>query len=45
MPCGFVGGLPAGLQIIGGYLKDANVIAAAEAFEKATDFIKTPEAI
>lgn len=45
VPCGFVGKLPAGLQIIGGYLKDADVIAAAEAFEKATDFVKSPEAI
>lgn len=44
VPCGFVGKLPAGLQIIGGYLKDADVIAAAEAFEKATDFVQ-PEAI
>ena len=45
IPCGFVDGMPAGLQIIGGYQKDANVIAVADAFEKATDFIKTPEAI
>lgn len=43
VPCGFVGKLPAGLQIIGGYLKDADVIAAAEAFEKAAD-VKSPEA-
>ncbi|MDR2944275.1 MAG: Asp-tRNA(Asn)/Glu-tRNA(Gln) amidotransferase subunit GatA [Methanosarcinales archaeon] len=45
VPCGFVGKLPAGLQIIGGYLKDADVIAAAEAFEKETDFVKPQEAI
>ncbi|MDR0767118.1 MAG: Asp-tRNA(Asn)/Glu-tRNA(Gln) amidotransferase subunit GatA [Methanosarcinales archaeon] len=45
VPCGFVGKLPAGLQIIGGYLKDANVIAAAEAFEKAADFVKVQEAV
>lgn len=45
VPCGFVGNLPAGLQIIGGYLEDAKVIAAAEAFENATDFVKFPEAI
>ena len=38
VPCGAVGKLPAGLQIIGGYLKDADVIAAAAAFEKAADF-------
>ncbi|WNY23998.1 Glutamyl-tRNA(Gln) amidotransferase subunit A [Methanimicrococcus hongohii] len=44
VPCGFVGDLPTSLQIVGGYLKDANVIAAAEAFEKATDFVKFPEA-
>ncbi|WNY29342.1 Glutamyl-tRNA(Gln) amidotransferase subunit A [Methanimicrococcus stummii] len=41
LPCGFVGKLPAGVQIIGGYLKDANVIVAAEAFEKATGFAKS----
>lgn len=45
VPCGFVGKLPAGLQIIGGYQKDADVIAAAEAFEKATDFVKSPEVV
>ncbi|MCL2549807.1 MAG: amidase family protein, partial [Methanimicrococcus sp.] len=45
VPCGFVGKLPAGLQIIGGYQKDADVIAAAEAFEKATDFVQSPEAV
>jgi aspartyl-tRNA(Asn)/glutamyl-tRNA(Gln) amidotransferase subunit A len=39
VPCGAVGKLPVGLQIIGGYLKDADVIAAAAAFEKATDFV------
>lgn len=43
VPCGFVGKLPAGLQLIGGYLQDAAVIAAAEAFEKATDFVNSPE--
>ncbi|MDL2260837.1 Asp-tRNA(Asn)/Glu-tRNA(Gln) amidotransferase subunit GatA [Methanimicrococcus sp. OttesenSCG-928-J09] len=45
VPCGFIGNLPAGLQIIGGYLKDADVVAAAEAFENATDFVKFPEAV
>lgn len=41
IPCGFVGKLPVGLQIVGGYLKDADVIAAADAFEKAVDFTKS----
>ena len=45
VPCGFVGKLPAGLHIIGGYQKDADVIAAADAFEKATDFVQSPEAV
>ncbi|MCL2863579.1 MAG: amidase family protein [Methanimicrococcus sp.] len=45
VPCGFAGKLPAGLQIIGGYQKDADVIATADAFEKATDFVKAPEAV
>jgi len=44
VPCGRISGLPAGLQIIGGYLEDAKVIAAAEAFEKAAG-AKSPEVI
>ena len=44
VPCGLIDGLPAGLQIIGGYLEDAKVIAAAEAFEKAAG-AKSPEVI
>jgi aspartyl-tRNA(Asn)/glutamyl-tRNA(Gln) amidotransferase subunit A len=46
VPCGFVDKMPVGLQIIGGYLNDAAVIQAMEAFEKHTDFSKkTPEVV
>ena len=46
VPCGFVDKMPVGLQIIGGYLNDAAVIQAMEAFEKHTDFSKkTPGVI
>lgn len=33
VPCGLVGGLPVGLQIIGPHLGDAEVLSAAAAFE------------
>lgn len=40
VPCGFDGGLPLGLQIIGKYFDEATVYRAAHAFEQATDFHK-----
>ncbi len=43
VPCGFVGGLPAGLQIVGPRHGDAGVLAAAHAFQQATDWhLKRP---
>ncbi|MBB4008216.1 amidase [Allorhizobium taibaishanense] len=33
VPCGLVGGLPIGLQIVGAHLGDASVLSAATAFE------------
>ncbi|MDY0266072.1 MAG: amidase family protein [Methanimicrococcus sp.] len=44
VPCGNIGHLPVGLQMMSGYLMDENVIAAADAFEKAIDFV-LPEAV
>jgi aspartyl-tRNA(Asn)/glutamyl-tRNA(Gln) amidotransferase subunit A len=38
VPCGFVGGLPVGLQIVGPRHADAGVLAAAHAFQQATDW-------
>jgi aspartyl-tRNA(Asn)/glutamyl-tRNA(Gln) amidotransferase subunit A len=38
VPCGFVGGLPVGLQIVGPRHGDALVLAAAHAYQQATDW-------
>ncbi|MGG1401456.1 Asp-tRNA(Asn)/Glu-tRNA(Gln) amidotransferase subunit GatA [Bacillus salipaludis] len=40
VPCGFDGGLPLGLQIIGKHFDEATVYRVAHAFEQATDFHK-----
>ena len=40
VPCGFDGGLPLGLQIIGKHFDEAAVYRVAHAFEQATDFHK-----
>jgi aspartyl-tRNA(Asn)/glutamyl-tRNA(Gln) amidotransferase subunit A len=40
IPCGFDGGLPLGLQIIGKHFDEATIYRAAHAFEQATDFHK-----
>ncbi|MEH7334084.1 Asp-tRNA(Asn)/Glu-tRNA(Gln) amidotransferase subunit GatA [Neobacillus drentensis] len=40
VPCGFDGGLPLGLQIIGKHFDEATVYRTAHAFEQATDFHK-----
>ena len=38
-PCGFdAGGLPVGLQLIGGYFSEAKLLAAAHRFQQATDW-------
>jgi len=38
VPCGFVGGLPVGLQIIGRPFGEAEMLNVAAAFERATAF-------
>jgi aspartyl-tRNA(Asn)/glutamyl-tRNA(Gln) amidotransferase subunit A len=40
IPCGFDGGLPLGLQIIGKHFDEATIYRTAHAFEQATDFHK-----
>lgn len=37
VPCGFADGLPVGLQIVGARHQDGKVLAAAHAYEQATD--------
>jgi len=41
-PCGFVGGLPVGLQWIAPAWCEDRVLGAASAYESVTDWIKTP---
>jgi len=38
VPCGFVQGLPVGLQIVGPHFSEARVLATAHAFQGATDW-------
>jgi aspartyl-tRNA(Asn)/glutamyl-tRNA(Gln) amidotransferase subunit A len=38
IPCGFVQDLPVGLQIIGPHFAEARILAAAHAFQRATDW-------
>ena len=43
-PCGFVGGLPVGLQIIGDHFDEGRLLNAAHMFQKETDWHrKSPE--
>ena len=41
IPCGFVDGLPVGLQIIGGFRQDRTVLRAARAFEEMAPWVET----
>jgi aspartyl-tRNA(Asn)/glutamyl-tRNA(Gln) amidotransferase subunit A len=44
IPCGFVGDLPVGLQIVGPHFGEARILAAAHAFQRATDWhLRVPE--
>ncbi len=38
IPCGFVGGLPVGLQIIGPHFAEERLLAAAHAYQRETDW-------
>jgi len=38
VPCGFVGGLPVGLQVIGRAFDEQTILNVAHAFEQATEF-------
>ena len=38
VPCGFAGGLPIGLQLIGPAFGEERVLRAAYAYEQATDW-------
>lgn len=40
VPCGFAGGLPLGLQIIGRHFDESTIYKVAYAFEQATEFHK-----
>lgn len=43
LPCGFVGGLPVGLQLIGNYFAEAHLLNVAHAYQQATDWhTRTP---
>ncbi len=39
IPCGFSGGLPVGMQIMGKALGEASIIKAAHGFQRNTDFL------
>jgi len=38
VPCGFVRGLPVGLQVVGRHFSEARVLATAHAYQRATDW-------
>jgi aspartyl-tRNA(Asn)/glutamyl-tRNA(Gln) amidotransferase subunit A len=38
IPCGFAGGLPVGLQLIGNYFAEARLLNVAHRFQQATDW-------
>jgi aspartyl-tRNA(Asn)/glutamyl-tRNA(Gln) amidotransferase subunit A len=38
LPCGFDGGMPVGLQLIGNYFAEGRLLNAAHRFQQATDW-------
>jgi len=38
VPCGFVGGLPVGLQLVGNYFAEAQLLNVAHRYQQATDW-------
>lgn len=45
IPCGFAGGLPLGLQIIGKHFDESTIYQVASAYESATEFHKQTPAL
>jgi aspartyl-tRNA(Asn)/glutamyl-tRNA(Gln) amidotransferase subunit A len=44
IPCGFAGGLPVGLQLIGNYFDEARLLALAHRYQQETDWhLRVPE--
>jgi aspartyl-tRNA(Asn)/glutamyl-tRNA(Gln) amidotransferase subunit A len=44
VPCGFAGGLPVGLQIVGPHFSEARLLNAAHVFQRETDWhTRVPE--
>jgi aspartyl-tRNA(Asn)/glutamyl-tRNA(Gln) amidotransferase subunit A len=45
IPCGFTGGLPVGLQIVGPHFSEAKLLNVAHVFQRETDWhTHTPKA-
>ena len=38
VPCGFIAGLPVGLDIVGPQFSESKILQIAQAFEQATDY-------
>jgi Asp-tRNA(Asn)/Glu-tRNA(Gln) amidotransferase A subunit family amidase len=38
VPCGFAGGLPVGLQLVGNYFAEAQLLNVAHRYQQATDW-------
>jgi aspartyl-tRNA(Asn)/glutamyl-tRNA(Gln) amidotransferase subunit A len=45
VPCGFLNGLPLGLQIIGKHFDESTIYRVAHAFEQNTDYHKQKPAL
>jgi aspartyl-tRNA(Asn)/glutamyl-tRNA(Gln) amidotransferase subunit A len=45
VPCGFVNGLPIGLQIVGPVFSENRIIAFAREFQRRTEFHKARPAV
>lgn len=43
VPCGFINGLPIGLQITGQQFTEGKILSIADTYQKATGFVKFPE--
>jgi aspartyl-tRNA(Asn)/glutamyl-tRNA(Gln) amidotransferase subunit A len=46
VPCGFAGGLPVGLQVIGNYFGEAQLLNVAHRYQLATDWhLRRPDGV